>query len=367
RALEGDARRPGLLVLSGVLTGFAMGAKYTEVWAAAAGVLVLAAAARRPRAVLLWSAAAAAAVAPWLLKNAVFAGDPVYPFLAGVFHVPAAAAVAGRLTADARGHFWTGGALSWRTWLALPWELFLRGRSPYSFVGPFFMLFAPLCLLARRAPRPARILLALFGIHYVLWAGSTSMARLLLPAMPLFALYAGAALEALPAEYPWAALVLAAAFWDLSWNQAMLAETEAPAAVFGAVSREAFLAGTHYGYPNASAVLLPAVEALPADARLYIAGDARRYPFPRRAEAAGPFDIPRLWGWLQESSSADELARALRSAGFTHLLVNIPELERLWPPPMRALWLAKQPLVQKLFARSPKSTASGGVILIPLQ
>src|SRR3990172_757105 len=92
----------------------------------------------------VWSLGVSAAFAPWLLKNAFLLGNPVYPFLNGIFGTGAAYPDVEGLKASARGHYWYGGLLSWKTWLLMPWKLFIEGRSHYSFIGPLLIAFSPL-------------------------------------------------------------------------------------------------------------------------------------------------------------------------------------------------------------------------------
>ena len=68
---------------AGLLAGFAMGSKYTGVFAAGALLVSLPFLRWPPRRVVLAAVAAALPVLPWLGRNALFTGDPVAPFLYG--------------------------------------------------------------------------------------------------------------------------------------------------------------------------------------------------------------------------------------------------------------------------------------------
>lgn len=80
------------LAASGLLAGWAMGSKYVGVLV---GVAVLAAVFPRlkdaagRRAAALWAVAALAPLLPWLARNWLIRGNPVAPFLGGLFGVPA--------------------------------------------------------------------------------------------------------------------------------------------------------------------------------------------------------------------------------------------------------------------------------------
>jgi hypothetical protein len=347
-----DQRRelsPRWLVLSGAFFGFAAGAKYTAVWGAAAAAAGLAwglsrdGKLERPlalRLVAIWSIAALSAFAPWLIKNALFTGNPVYPFFGGWFLTPGLGVDVEGFAASARGHFWHGGALSWKTWLLQPWELFTRGRSSFSFIGPLFAALAPLALLWRRAAFPFGFLLALFAVQYALWASTTSMVRLLIPGLPLFCLYAAHSLTRLGREWrpwaPWLAMPLVA--WNLAWNAAMLNEMKAPGPVFGYETRLDYLSKPQHGYHYPIADAADWISRLtPADSKVLIAGDSRSYPIGRRAEAASIFDPDPLLARLAVSDSPESLFLGLREEGFTHLLVGHGEAYRHRGPELKAL------------------------------
>ncbi|OIO04448.1 MAG: hypothetical protein AUJ52_15385 [Elusimicrobia bacterium CG1_02_63_36] len=329
---------PRWIVVSGVFFGFAMGTKYTALWsaAAAAGALAWILASIRAldrgliaRLVLIWVVSAVSALSPWLMKSFLFTGNPVYPFLGTVFGSGNADIVG--FTASARGHFWHGGALAWRTWILMPWELFSLGRSSFSFIGPLLVLFAPLALLRRRAAFPFGILLALFGVQFVMWACSTSMIRMLIPALPLFCLYAGHLLTRLGRDWkpwvPWIALLLV--FWNLSWNAAMLNEMRAPGVVFGRETRSNYRSRPQHGYPTPVADVAAWVgDNLPVDAKILLSGDARSYPIPRLVVAASIFDPDPLLARTRDAASPEELYVRLRSEGFTHLIIGHAEAYR---------------------------------------
>ena len=86
RSAQAEDARP-LVALAGALTGLALGTKYSALWLALAlGLVALAQGLRRGgwrralRDGLIFAAAAGALFAPWLLRNALLYGNPVYPF-----------------------------------------------------------------------------------------------------------------------------------------------------------------------------------------------------------------------------------------------------------------------------------------------
>ncbi len=69
--------------------------------------------------------------------------------------------------------------------------------------------------------------------------------------------------------------------------------------------------------------------SLPAAARVLFVGEARGFGFPRRFVAPSQHDVSPLRAVLETSSGPGEACERLRREGFTHILVNWGELDRL--------------------------------------
>lgn len=189
-----NGRQPGELLLSGILCGLAMGLKYTSFIAPLILVSFILWTYRKAwrqaiRPIIAFTAAASLVAAPWYLKNLIFTGNPVYPFIFG-------------------GRFWdlfrssayagngTGIGFDVITLLRLPYELTL-GIGDASFdglTGPLFLAFLPLLLIytftSRRKTVPTAMwLLLIFALaQYLFWtmgvmfSAGLRQSRLLLPA-----------------------------------------------------------------------------------------------------------------------------------------------------------------------------------------
>lgn len=183
------------LLFCGLLSGFLMGLKYTSIFI----VIFLALATfwhrrhDRPRVVksLFWLIAPATLlVAPWLLKNWLFTGNPVYPFL-----------FEGRYWDDFRATAYreagTGIGLNLISLVRLPYDMTLgyADASQEGTIGPFYLIFLPLVVFyglskaRRRTPRPLQVLLLYAVSSFLFWTvGVMSSAalyqvRLLLPGL----------------------------------------------------------------------------------------------------------------------------------------------------------------------------------------
>ena len=175
-----------LLVLAGLLAGFAYAAKYTAGASAIplVAVTVLARMARdrrfRPRPVLIVSACAVALMLPWMLRNLVWYDNPFSPFFNRWFpnpyiHISFEQAYGRQL------RNYPGLESRWD----IPLEVTARGGVLGGLLGPLFLL-APLGLLALRSREGRWLWLGAFftGLPYAFNIGT----RFLIPPLPFLAL-----------------------------------------------------------------------------------------------------------------------------------------------------------------------------------
>jgi hypothetical protein len=185
-----DERRDGrILIVVGLLVGFAYAAKYTIFAIAlyAAGFVIWKARALRP--ILIMSASAALMIAPWALKNWMLLRNPVAPFANQLFPNP---------------FFHIGVVDEWSAYLrtygltslkALPLETTVRGATTQGLVGPVFLLL-PIALLSLRFRAGRRLLAA--GVILLAPYFANIGTRFLIPTLPFF----GMALALAPGDSP---------------------------------------------------------------------------------------------------------------------------------------------------------------------
>jgi hypothetical protein len=204
---ENDSR---WLVLTGVLSGFCLGVKYTAVMTPVIlGFLAMWKSRKRGigavigDVALLWFTTAATAC-PWYLKNWALSGNPFYPFL-----------FPGRYWDAYRAWWysrWGTGLLSEPLRLLLaPWEMTImgiEGKEGYAAtIGPVLLACIPLLafgLLRRHKARESSVIACVMVFcagHYLLWLYLVAQSellwqtRLLFPIFPLLAVLASAAID----------------------------------------------------------------------------------------------------------------------------------------------------------------------------
>lgn len=331
RALESGQVRDFLL--AGALAGMAMGEKYTAVIVPfALGALVLfrsrVPTGRSVRDALLLGTSALALAAPWLVRNALTVGNPVYPFIwQGLYW-------------DEFRTLWItrfGSGLASVTWelVAVPWTITVQGFQGGTFdatIGPFLLAFLPFCLLranperSRAARTIAYVALVLFGFWLMGVAQSNLLwqTRFLFPAFPFFALLAAEGWDRLgQLSVPqfslqrFAGLVLALALsLNLLSNILVTVRNRQLDVLVGLETRQEFLArnlGTHYAaaqWINAN---------LPDNARVVSLWEPRVYFIERAVE---PDPVLDRFAHLQfRYGDADKIADEWQQQGFTHVLL----------------------------------------------
>lgn len=386
RRLESGPPEKGWTLLAGLAAGFAMASKY-QAWPLLP-VLCFAFFAAQPGALswkergketALFAAAALAALLPWILKNAAFYGNPVYPFL----HERFASGPPPRwreLLADGGGLDPVSLFSSWkgvRAYLLHPWSLTL-GNNDINSIGPAFLLGLPLLFLCRY-PAPGLRMAWLASLSlWGLWSLSSTLSRFLLPhLLPICVLFASAIEDLLGGRIKALCLgaILLLSCGNLFWLSSWLKTYGAAGVILGTQAREDYLKRPHPSYARPPYPALEFVnERLGAGARILFVGEARGFQCRRDRICSTRFDDYPLLAWLRQSralsaagpgapgtAQARSLLRAaalrdrFRENGLTHVLVNLnelaawqggarpflpwsPEDEKLWED-FKSLWL----------------------------
>jgi len=316
---------------AGAFTGLAMGVKYTAAILPLALLLAVADWLLRTRPsqlVLKYLGITTLFAAPWYLRNLLFMGNPVYPFLfGGPFWNPFRSAWFSRIGTGLLDEPWK---------LALaPWDATIfgiEGALGYeATIGPLLLALTPLLILNGRRSVGARPLLIFAGTLYLFWLLGLAeskllwQTRLLFVAFPAFSMLAALALENLDAltlpqfsvhrfarAIVFLVLVLGAA------NNTLSLAADNPLRYLGGYeSREAYLV-RHLGALYDAAKFVNT--QLPANAKVLFLWEPRGYYFQRDVQPDSILDqIANLhWRW----QSVEKIAAALRAEGYTHVLLN---------------------------------------------
>ena len=332
------------LVLAGLLAGFSLATKYTNL-AMLVGILLASWVVRcsparvwsRLRQTALLFVVACAVVLPWLIKNAVFYRNPFYPMLNKLFpawHVSTLDSSGWQSDAQARQLGWVFG--SWhglRGWLEEPWTVTMKGRMDDDFLGPAFLLSLPVLFLLRRSRRVVALAMAA-AVGWFAISLLSALVRFRLPPLGLACVLFGVGwtAEALPAivRRAGAWLLVAVSLANLAWSGSWQLVTDGWQVVQGRMNKAAYLDRAHVIYPSpyfAAAQFIN--ESAPPGSGCVVLGDARAYYLERPFLAASVFDQHPLLVWANESPDGDALAGRLERQGWRYILLNAAEARRI--------------------------------------
>ncbi len=337
--------RMAWLIFSGLFAGLAAGCKYTG---GVQGLLIVVGALvegrlRRRGFLAAVSAGAVAALAtgavasPWWIKSFLWTGNPLFPFLFGVFGGRNWDAERARVLSAFLVN-WGQGSGTFLDTILLPWRLTMSARffSMEAFdgmIGPAFLIGAPMVIWSlvrggRDAGWPAgrdRLLvaLALCAGHGLLWVSLSRQIRFLLPSLaPAAALIAGSLYGWLPRDR-WREAVAAALKLGLAFNVALIttyfaAHNPLPV-VLGIEPEGRYLRREVPGGDYAVFEFID--QALPRDSYLLFAGSGNPGFLSKRRYHCDPiFENRTLLAILRSGKDADGVHAEFRRRGFTHLL-----------------------------------------------
>jgi len=317
-----ETRRGAYLAIVGIACGAACASKYT-VWPFATVILASTAVAilrleqgapRRLRAALLLLLPCAAVVLPWILKNVITTGNPVYPNLYGMFGGPYWSEI--QVLHHWRSLSANGGLhKDLFSYLLLPLRLVTDNQNfiAATFSGSLMLLF----LAALVHPRSWRgagghvLVMALGGV--LCWTFTIQAGRYLVALVPLIALAAIFRLEGGRTLAAVAALTIAIAVAQRTLQPV----TEFPATDVFSVSRQDLL--PRNGGWKLNQYLN---HALPPDAKVLGLWYNRFFFLERPFEADPAYEAPSGLAWLRKVDDSEAFARTLAERGFTHVVVG---------------------------------------------
>jgi hypothetical protein len=302
---------------AGLVAGLAGGCKYTALVFVPVSLGGAALVTGRVRTLGMFALGAVVAFSPWLVRNAAFTGDPVYPF--GYRWFGGAAWSTEQDEQWTRGHALSPESAAWAGRARLTWDAWLA--SPMF--GPAVFVLAAAGGLAARSRGAA--LLSLWTVFMGIgWAALTQMpGRFIVPAIAPLALLGG---QAAAARRLMQNMLFAVAVAGALWNARTLAD----------------IWRTHDGWWRERGVPLAALvgavepfaaqqflnQVLPADASAWLIGDARAFYVRARTRYTVAFSRDAWLAALAEKPPHDAVGW-LRTQGLTHVVFSWPEIERL--------------------------------------
>ncbi|MDQ6662873.1 MAG: discoidin domain-containing protein [Acidobacteriota bacterium] len=178
-----EQRESGVLILAGILSGFAFAIKYTGAFVlAGALVFVFWRSTNKRRSAAIVLASAAPLMLIWLVKNWLWVDNPIAPFANAIFPNPYVHVSFEREYTYLLSHW--NGVRAWQ----IPVEITILGGRLGGLIGPVF-LAAPVALFALRTKQGRRLIAAavVVGAAYLFNHGT----RFIIPVLPFIALAMG--------------------------------------------------------------------------------------------------------------------------------------------------------------------------------
>jgi 4-amino-4-deoxy-L-arabinose transferase-like glycosyltransferase len=275
-------------------------------------------------------------VVPWLLKNWLFMGNPVYPLFYGVFQSQHWGAEQAALFAQK--HYASFGWDGWAQSVGLIWQ--------YSFKEPFavplLLMTAPLILLLRNVTSSARRTGWLFVAAYAGWFLLTFRPwRFLFPTFPLAAMTGAYALH-VAARGRFVRMIVRTAVTvvvavglaeeasvtlvDQQDYKQLPPQMDFVQYALGQVSREEFVERMGGGMFEP---ILWMNRHLPLTAKVLYVGEARVYYARNPVIWSTAFDQHALSEMSREAATAAQWYNLLRQHGIAYIYINSVELARL--------------------------------------
>jgi hypothetical protein len=277
---------------------------------------------RRALDLCAFAGATAASLAPWLIKNQIMTGNPVFPLSNQLFHADPPGWGERESERWDRGHNLPDRDRTLAARVRALWR-HVPGDSAQRF-GPAIMLLALGGLFRRRLEGTDVALLTVLVIQVSVWLFATHLfARFTVPFLiPLGILAGRAALGGGSSLRQRIALVVL--FVGGAWNFAFaerLTAREAPGGAPASVIYEGSVPGLEY--------FAAVNHELPADAKVLLVGDARAFYFERPVDYCVVFNRSPFIEVVEKSYEAEPVLEWLHERGYTHVLVHWHEISRL--------------------------------------
>jgi hypothetical protein len=263
-------------------------------------------------------------LAPWMLKNLSFTGNPFFPYFMALFegrHLTPGGYET--LLTEQQGRIVHG----WQ-WLILPWKAVMANPDGFSFSGPLALAFLPFLFLFRFRHPALRFLSPVIALFFFSGFLITHILRFLGTGFILIYILLGTVLgggnrPGWGKGLAWAGAVTA--LFCFGYLSAISARYSGCAGVWsGRQTRAEYLMNQSKITPYFSMARWIA-DHTPPDARLLIVGDARGLYYDRPFLSNTVFDEQELAVLARNERDAQGISRRLKEMGVDYLAVNGPE------------------------------------------
>ncbi|PKM92718.1 MAG: hypothetical protein CVU80_01880 [Elusimicrobia bacterium HGW-Elusimicrobia-4] len=322
------------LVLSGMLVGFSLGIKYTAGISAIIFILIIfyTAVLKRENTfskMILFVSPMLLVFLPWLVKNYIFTGNPIFPFY--IF------GNAPDYLQKYLSHISQHGTKGISDFFNLPWNITMEGvkfGGGFDIIGPFYLVFLPVLFLITKTDKFTKLCFTYLVLYFFFWSLSAKVLRFLIPIFPIaavvfsvciFKFINGRNLTKNIVKIIFSAIIMSN-FAVLIFIQNFVSPLPQ---LFGNITKDDYLFSKVLNPNN----FYPAVkfmnEAFDTNSKTLFVGEARNYYTNFNAVSNSPFDPDVFTDIANNSKTAEELLIKLQHSRFTNIFWNEQEYQRL--------------------------------------
>ncbi len=316
-----------LWAMAGAMAGLACGCKYTAGPMIALPLCLIAFAAPstslvcRLKFACLFSLATMATLSPWLIKNTIYTGNPVFPLVNQTFK---AQPPGWSETEDQKwiaGHQPPSNERSASARLATLWSRIVTDEKQRF--GPIVMILAVAGLALRRVRREDAVLLFLLAVQLAVWLFATHLyARFAVVLLIPLTILTGSILKetkSISIRAGVFTMLTVGCLWNGYFSGKLIAN-EGPNGAPPSIFYDGQLPGYQY--------LATINHELPASAKILMVGDAKAYYIRRDVDYCVVFNQSEFVVAIRTKTD-QAIVDWLRENSYTHILVNWSEITRL--------------------------------------
>ncbi|MEW6095881.1 MAG: glycosyltransferase family 39 protein [bacterium] len=269
---------------------------------------------------------------PWLIKNYLMTGNPVYPMLYSIFDGKDWEAE----LSDQFAKFIHAGGMGrkWLDYLMLPWNLTIHGNYGHehfdNIINPLGLIFVPLLLFIKKIDKKIIYLLGYFFSFLFLWALYSQQMRFLLPILPLISLISAYVIESLPLQgkllkklYPGILVIILGIFISNTMPHTVGIGNDFGVAnnlpvVLGVESKDSFLLRTFAPYDTFKYIN----DNLHQDVKILFLWENRGFYCDREYVSDSVFEASWILKMVREVKESSVLLKKLKEMEITHILLN---------------------------------------------
>lgn len=272
-------------------------------------------------------------ISPWLIKNVIYTGNPVFPHLRNLFGGPVLNEDSFKILISELKSIKIRNVLDF---FMFPWNLTLNVPAFGRYmIGPMFLFLIPLTFIQNRFKQSHNLkhISLFFLVAFILWIITTNLSRYFLPGLAILSIILAYSCERVfnsknILKYILFAGISVLLLINTCWSFYLLNFYFKPfGVVTGLQSREEYL--YEKPYQNYYVVFKYINENLPDGSKILFVGETRGFHSQKNFVTSTVFNINPFIKLLKTCKNSEEIYKNLKNKGFTHILINFSEIRRI--------------------------------------